>query len=196
MLTKSQQAIKRSFDIVVSVVVLPVLIIPLIFLWILATLSTGRNGLFIQQRIGRHGKKFGLLKLRSLQGSDHVDINKIKASETSFGTWIRKNRMDELPQFINVLVGDMSLVGPRPDIPGYADMLKGEDRFILKIRPGITGPATLKYRNEDELLLQQPDPKQYNDEVIWPDKVKINKEYIANWSLGKDVQYLWHSVFG
>ncbi|NNM07740.1 MAG: sugar transferase [Flavobacteriaceae bacterium] len=196
MLTKSQQAIKRSFDIIVSIIILPVIIIPLFFLWFFATLSTGRNGLFIQRRIGRYGKEFGLLKFRSLKGSDHTDIKRIKDSETTFGAWIRKNKLDELPQFLNVLVGDMSLVGPRPDIPGYADLLKGEDKVILRIRPGITGPATLKYRNEDELLLQQEDPNLYNDEVIWPDKVKINKEYISKWSLGGDLKYMWRSVFG
>ncbi len=97
---------------------------------------------------------------------------------------------------MNVLIGDMSLVGPRPDIPGYADLLKGEDRIILEIRPGITGPATIKYRNEDALLLQQEDPNRFNDEVIWPDKVKINRKYVSNWSLAGDIRYLWQSVFG
>jgi lipopolysaccharide/colanic/teichoic acid biosynthesis glycosyltransferase len=196
MLTKSQQVVKRSFDIVISIIILPILIVPLFILWLFSTLSTGANGLFIQQRIGRFGKKFGLLKLRSLKGRDHPDIRKLKASETSFGTWIRRNKLDELPQFFNVLVGDMSLVGPRPDLPGYADKLQGEDRIILRIRPGITGPATIKYKNEDALLLQQRDPKSYNDDVIWPDKVKINKEYISTWSLTKDLRYLWISVFG
>jgi lipopolysaccharide/colanic/teichoic acid biosynthesis glycosyltransferase len=93
-----------------------------------------------------------------------------------------------------VLVGDMSFVGPRPDVPGYADTLQGEDRIILSVRPGITGPATVKYRNEEELLSQQPDAHLYNREVIWPDKVRINKEYIRNHSFLKDLQYLFRTV--
>ena len=119
----------------------------------------------------------------------------MKNDETRFGAWLRRTKLDELPQIINVLKGDMSWVGPRPDVPGYADLLSGEDAVILMVKPGITGPATLKYRNEDEILLKQPDPLTYNDTVIWPDKVKINKEYIRNWSLRKDIGYLWASVF-
>ena len=86
-------------------------------------------------------------------------------------------------------------MGPRPDVPGYADLLEGDDRIILNVKPGITGPATIKYKNEDALLLKQKNPQQYNDEVIWPDKVKMNKEYVKNWSLQKDIIYLWASVF-
>ena len=86
------------------------------------------------------------------------------------------------------------MVGPRPDIPGYADQLQGDDRVILSVKPGITGPATIKYRDEDQLLLSQVDPMKYNDEVIWPDKVAINKEYVMNWSFWKDVGYLYISI--
>ena len=90
----------------------------------------------------------------------------------------------------------MSWVGPRPDILGYADRLTGEDRIILNIKPGITGPATIKYSNEDRILLEENNPSKYNDEVIWPDKVRINKEYVKNWSLWKDIGYLFASVLG
>lgn len=114
---------------------------------------------------------------------------------TVFGKILRRYKLDELPQLINVILGDMSLVGPRPDIPGYADKLKGADRLILKVRPGITGPATLKYKNEEELLSQQSDPKRYNDEVIWKDKVQINKEYIENWSLKEDLRIILKTFF-
>ena len=89
----------------------------------------------------------------------------------------------------------MSLVGPRPDVPGYADQLQGEYRRILQLRPGITGPASIKYRNEEELLAQQEDPRWYNDNVIWPDKVKINLDYLDNWSFFEDIRLVFKTVF-
>jgi lipopolysaccharide/colanic/teichoic acid biosynthesis glycosyltransferase len=113
---------------------------------------------------------------------------------TKSGRFFRRYKIDELPQLINVLKGDMSFVGPRPDVPGYADKLEGEDRIILTIKPGITGPATLKYKNEEEILAKVEDPVKYNNEVIWPDKVKINKEYIKNWSLKKDIEYILKTI--
>ncbi|MEL6811808.1 MAG: sugar transferase [Bacteroidota bacterium] len=195
MLTRRQLVTKRIFDIAISIVLLPFAIIPLILLLVIASLNTGKNGLFVQSRIGYKGREFKLYKIRSLKGEDHEDILAIKESETSFGSWLRRSKLDELPQLFNVLLGSMSWVGPRPDIPGYADKLEGEDSIILNVKPGITGPATLKYRNEDTMLLEQEDPKKYNDTVIWPDKVKINKEYITNWSLWNDAKYLWRSVF-
>ena len=195
MLTKNQLRIKRIFDVSISIVILPFIIIPLILLLGIASVSTGKNGLFVQKRIGRFGKPFLCYKIRSLKGSAHHDVKAMKHNETPFGSWLRRTKLDELPQVINVLVGHMSWVGPRPDVPGYADQLTGDDRVILQVRPGITGPATLKYKNEDVLLLQQTDANTYNDTVIWPDKVAINKEYIRNWSLSKDLNYMFTSVF-
>lgn len=194
MLTKKQRTVKRIFDISISVLALPIVLIPLILLFLMASFSTGANGLFIQKRIGLYGKSFGLYKIRTLRGTGHSDIIEIKQSQTRFGTWLRRTKLDELPQIFNVLKGDMSWVGPRPDIPGYADTLTGADRIILDVKPGITGPATLKYKNEDALLLKQEHPLEYNDTVIWPDKVRINREYLEHWSLGKDIKYLWASV--
>ncbi|MCH7785531.1 MAG: sugar transferase [Bacteroidetes bacterium] len=196
MLTRKQCIIKRIFDLTISLVLFLLLIIPLLLLTGIATMSTKQRGLFTQQRIGRYGNRFSIYKIRSLKGSEHLDILVIKKSETGFGRWIRETNLDELPQLINVILGNMSLVGPRPDVPGYADSLQGEDRIILSVKPGITGPATIKYRNEDKLLMQQVNPKKYNDEVIWPDKVAINKKYIKNWSLQKDIGYLFASLFG
>lgn len=112
------------------------------------------------------------------------------------GRFWRKTKIDELPQLWNVLVGDMSFVGPRPDVPGFADKLKGEDRIILTVRPGITGTATLKYRNEEELLGMQSDAELYNTQVIWPDKVRINKHYINNYSIWLDIKILIRTIFG
>ena len=109
--------------------------------------------------------------------------------------WGRKHKLDELPQLLNVFKGDMSLVGPRPDVAGYADALIGKDRVILDVRPGITGPATLKYKNEEALLMEQEDPQTYNDLVIWKDKVEINKNYLENWSLIGDIRIIIKTFF-
>ena len=114
---------------------------------------------------------------------------------SSVGKTLRKYHLDELPQLLNVLIGDMSIVGPRPDVAGYADLLQGDDRIILSVRPGITGPATLKFKNEDVLLSQQPDPKKYNDTIIWPEKVRLNKEYVKNWSFLGDLNFIFKTIF-
>ena len=108
--------------------------------------------------------------------------------------FLRSSKLDELPQLLNVLKGEMTLVGPRPDVPGYADLLQGDDRIILTLKPGITGLASLKYRNEEQLLAQQPNPKQYNDEVIWPDKVRINKWYASNRTFLIDLQIIFYTL--
>lgn len=114
---------------------------------------------------------------------------------TPLGHVLRKYKLDELPELWNVLIGDMSFVGPRPDVPGYADQLRGEDRDVLKLRPGITGPASLKYANEEELLATVEDPVKYNDEVIFPDKVRINLEYYRNNSVWGDCKIIWQTIF-
>ena len=115
---------------------------------------------------------------------------------TPLGAKLRKYKLDELPELWNVLKGDMSFVGPRPDIPGYADALVGEDREMLQLRPGITGPATLKYRNEEELLASVEDPQKYNDEVIFPDKVRINRYYLHHYSFWLDIKMIFATVLG
>jgi len=107
---------------------------------------------------------------------------------TSLGRRLRHWKLDELPQLWNVLRGEMSLVGPRPDVPGYADRLIGEAREILQLRPGITGPATIKYRDEERLLARQSDPVAYNDRVVYPDKVRVNLRYLHRWSLANDIR--------
>jgi len=115
---------------------------------------------------------------------------------TKSGKFFRDTKIDELPQLWNVFIGYMSFVGPRPDVEGYADKLVGDDRIILSFRPGITGPATIKYKNEESILALQENPKYYNDYVIWPDKIKINKEYIKNYSLKKDIKYIVKTIMG
>ncbi len=113
---------------------------------------------------------------------------------TTIGKYLRKSKLDELPELFNILKGDMSFVGPRPDVSGYYDRLKGRDRDILKLKPGLTGPASLKYINEEEILAQVEDPKWYNDNIIFPDKVRINKLYLENWSLLLDLRIIFHTL--
>ena len=190
---------KWLFDRVMSLVGLIILCPLLLIVAILIRLKMpGGPVLFRQKRVGKDGKLFTMVKFRSMSVS-HGGSSVSVAGEsriTPLGAKLRKYKLDELPELWNVLVGDMSFVGPRPDVPGYADKLQGSDRVILKLRPGITGPASLKYRNEEELLVGVDDPQTYNDTVIFPDKVRINKEYYYNWSFWKDIQYIFQTVFG
>lgn len=152
--------------------------------------------LFKQIRVGRYGKPFTLYKFRSMVVA-HKGATISVAGEariTPLGAKLRKYKLDELPQLWNVFIGDMSFVGPRPDVPGYADKLEGEESVILKLRPGITGPASLKYKNEEELLASVADPVKYNDEVIFPDKVKINMQYYYHWSFWGDIKYIAKTI--
>lgn len=137
--------------------------------------------LFRQRRVGQYGRLFTLVKFRTMKSGHNGSCVSVAGDSriTPLGAFLRRYKLDELPELWNVLKGDMSFVGPRPDVEGYADRLQGDDRRILELKPGITGPATLKYRNEEELLALQPDPERYNDEVLYPDKVRINREYLS-----------------
>lgn len=191
--------IKRGFDIIVSFLGLTFSWWLIFIAWVIATFETKSNGFFIQKRVGRNGKIFNVIKIKTMKKVEGVDTTITSLNDvriTKSGKFFRDTKIDELPQLINVLIGDMSFVGPRPDVPGYADKLEGEDRIVLSIRPGITGPASLKYKNEEEILASQNDPKWYNDKIIWPDKVRINKEYIKNWSLKTDIEYIIKTVTG
>jgi lipopolysaccharide/colanic/teichoic acid biosynthesis glycosyltransferase len=190
---------KQIFDFIVSFFGLVATWWIILLAWIVATIETKSNGFFIQKRVGKDGKLFNVYKIKTMKKVDGVDTTITSANDvriTKSGKFFRDTKIDELPQLFNVLVGDMSFVGPRPDVEGYADKLEGDDRVVLSIRPGITGPASLKYKNEEEILSKQANPKEYNDTVIWPDKVKINKEYIKNWSLKKDIEYIIKTVTG
>lgn len=154
--------------------------------------------IFKQKRVGQDGKLFTMYKFRSMTVS-HSGSSVSVAGEsriTPLGAKLRKYKLDELPELWNVLKGNMSFVGPRPDVPGYADKLEGHDRNILKLKPGITGPASLKYRNEEELLAKIENPQKYNDEVIYPDKIKINLYYLEHYSFLKDIQMIICTVLG
>jgi len=171
----------------------------MIIAWIVASVATRSNGLFVQKRIGKNAVPFRLFKIKTMRNIEGVDTTVTTASDrriTWSGSFFRRTKIDELPQLFNVLFGSMSFVGPRPDVQGFADRLEGDDRIILSIRPGITGPASIKYKNEEEVLAAQPNPEQYNLEVIWPDKVRINKAYIENWSLLGDIKYIAKTIKG
>ncbi len=188
---------KRIFDILLSVIGL-VLTLPIILIaWVVATIETKSNGIFIQKRVGKNAKLFTIYKIKTMKKLDGISTSITSSTDariTKSGKFFRDTKIDELPQLFNVLIGDMSFVGPRPDVEGYADKLTGDDRVILTIRPGITGPASLAYKNEEEILAKQTNPKEYNDTIIWPDKIKINKEYIKNWSFSKDLHYIKETI--
>ena len=191
-------SLKRSFDFFLSLFGLLVFSWLILIVWLIASFGTKSNGFFTQKRVGKDGKLFTLIKIKTMKPLDGIKTTVTTKNDvriTPFGEFLRKWKFDELPSLWNVLKGDMSLVGPRPDVPGYADKLEGFDRRILELRPGITGPATLKYANEEQLLASIDDPIKYNDEVIFPDKVKINLEYLDNWSLWGDSKIIFRTVF-
>lgn len=193
MLRPNQALLKRSFDILLSLCLLPFLVVPIILLILIATLDTRQWALFSQHRVGQYGKLFNIYKIRTLKKEVHR-LGRLEHSATSLGKWLRHTKLDELPQVFNVLFGHMSFVGPRPDVQGFADVLEGDDRIILQVKPGITGPATLKYKDEEVLLAQQSDPETYNRTIIWVDKVEINKKYVQNWRFSLDLGYILQSI--
>ncbi len=172
--------------------------------------------IFRQKRVGRHGRLFTMYKFRSMTvGHSGSSVSVAGESRiTPLGAKLRRYKLDELPELWNVLKGDMSFVGPRPDVPGYADQLQGDSRRVLLLRPGITGPASLKYRDEEELLAHVQDVidekgeminekygvirsvQEYNDRVIYPDKVRINLYYLDHYSFVKDIQMILCTVLG
>lgn len=197
-LTISQAMLKRGFDVLGAATALTLTWWVIAIAWLAATLDTRMNGFIFQERVGRHARLFRVVKIRTMRPDLAVrGTITIRGDPriTRLGAFLRRTKIDELPQLWNVLVGDMSIVGPRPDVPGYADRLSGDARFLLSVRPGITGPATLKYRHEEWILAKQIDPQAYNDEVIYPDKVRINLEYIRRWRFRDDLRYIWQTIF-
>lgn len=192
------QLLKRSFDFTVSAAGLIVTGWIIIFAYLIMSLDTKKSGFFTQTHIGKEGKPFTVIKIRTMRDipSFHTTVTTTNDPRiTLLGKFFRKTKIDELPQLINVFLGQMSFVGPRPDVPGFADKLTGKDRIILSVRPGITSPATLKYKNEEEVLAGQADPERYNREVIFPDKVRLNREYVENYSFVKDIKYIFQTIF-
>ena len=197
MLSKKQQTIKRILDILISIIGILIVFIPLLLVLILATISTRKNGLFLQKRVGKNAKLFTIYKIRTMYDDENQYPISIKNDKrlTLFGKFLRNYKLDEIPQLFNVLFGDMSIVGPRPDIEGYADKLTGNDRIVLNVKPGITSPATLYFYNEEDLLAEATNPKEYNDTIIWPKKVILNNEYVQNWSFKSDCKIILKTLF-
>lgn len=205
--------LKFLFDRVVSFIGLLLLWPLLIVVAILIKIKMpGGPAFFTQKRVGKNGKLFTCHKFRSMT-MKHGGLTVSVAGDsriTPLGATLRHYKIDELPGLWDVMIGNMSFVGPRPDVPGYADRLEGEDRIVLKLRPGITGPATLKYRLEDEMISEYVAQKQkegdirtaqeiaeeFNDRVIYPDKVRINKYYYEHYSFIKDIQMIFCTVLG
>ena len=178
---------KNIFDFLLAFLLLCLSLWIIFIAVIVSSLDTQSIGLFIQKRIGRHGSIFKIFKIKTIDSKQRI---------SAFGRFLRKSKLDELPQLLNVLIGDMSFVGPRPDIPGYYDELEGEERKILELKPGITSLASIKYKDEEELLSRQTDPLRYNDEVIFKDKVKMNLEYYYTRTFIGDVKILIKTIFG
>ena len=200
MTNRRNLVIKRWFDVTMSLWGL-VVFAPLFAVVSLIVKFTSKGPVFyIAPRVGQFGKLFNLYKFRTMfvnadkekEGSITVDGDR---RITPIGRVLRKTKIDELPSLLNVLKGEMSFVGPRPDVKGYADNLTGRDRLILNLKPGITGPATLKYANEEDILATVDDPVSYNNEVIFPDKVRINLSYLDSINLFTDLKLILNTIF-
>ena len=189
--------LKRTFDILLSVFAIFLLFPLFLLVSFLIVIDSGFPIFFLQKRIGRGAKEFNIIKFRTMKtNNENITITVSDDSRiTRIGKYLRKTKIDELPEILNVLFGQMSFVGPRPDVKGYADKLKGANRKILALRPGITGPASLKCYNEEYILSQKSNPKKYNDEVIFPDKVKINMHYFHNRSFFLDLKIIFATIF-
>ncbi|CAM4082379.1 sugar transferase [Flavobacterium sinopsychrotolerans] len=182
---------KRFFDIVFSLFTLLLFFWVLLISWLLAVIDTQTNGIFTQERIGRHGVPFKIYKLRTIRTESQSDKKYI----SRIGQFLRRFKLDELPQFFTVLKGEMSIVGPRPDLPGYYDLLTGENRKILELKPGLTCLASIKYNKEEFLLQKQESPLVYNDSIIFPDKVRLNLAYYYHRSFWGDLVVIWNTVW-
>lgn len=188
--------LKRSLDIAGALIGLLLTGWLILLAYVLASIDTRQNGFFLQARIGKDSKPFRIVKIRTMRDDPTMKTTVTRANDhriTRLGRFFRRTKIDELPQFLNVLWGDMSLVGPRPDVRGYANRLAGPDRVILSVRPGLVGPGTLKYVREEEELEKNVDPDRYNREVIFPEKVRLNRQYVENYSLWNDLKYLYRA---
>lgn len=194
---KEKIDIKWVFDRTVSLVGLILISPVLLAIGIVVKAESPKLPVFFRQnRIGQFGRPFALIKFKTMNpvNDDASASVSQEVRVTKVGKFLRKYKLDELPQLWNVLKGDMSFVGPRPDVAGYADKLEGDDRIILDLKPGITCPATLKFRREEEILSRQPDPLEYNDKVLWPEKVRLNKEYALTRSFIGDLKVIFRTL--
>lgn len=177
---------KRAFDIIFSIIGLTLFCLPILIGYAICSWLTTSNGFFYQKRVGQHGRLFTIIKLKTM----HPITQKIHPTQAV----LRKYKIDELPQFFNVLIGNMSIVGPRPDIEGYYDQLEGEERKILMLKPGLTSESSLLFFDEEVLLSQHTNPKKYNDTHIFPEKVKLNLHYAKHHSIGVDIKIIAKTI--
>ena len=184
-LSTNQKTLKRVLDVVLSLTLIPIFILPIGVLIIAASIDTKGVGLFFQNRVGQYGKVFTIIKIRTFNETGEV---------SKYSAIIRKYKLDEFPQLFNILVGQMSFVGPRPDVFEVMNYLPTTDQIILTIKPGLTGPASLHYFNEEEILKTQQDPIEYNMKVLFPSKNAINKEYIKNYHIFNDLKYIYKTT--
>ncbi|MBT7425099.1 MAG: sugar transferase [Flavobacterium sp.] len=184
-LSTSQKVFKRLLDVLLSLILIPTLLLPVSILIILATIDTKIFGLFFQNRVGQYGKEFTIYKIRTYDRNGEV---------SKFSKKIRKYKLDEIPQILNILLGQMSFVGPRPDVLEVMSTLSKSDQIILSIKPGLTGPASLYYFNEEALLAEQEDPIAYTNQILTPKKNAINKDYIKNYHIFNDVNYIYKTT--
>lgn len=191
-LNKSKQ-LKRFIDILIAVIGILVFIIPIIILFVLASFSTKSFGLFVQKRIGQHQQPFSIFKIRSMVVNN--DKNSFTAYNderiSRFGQLIRKYKLDELPQFFNVLIGNMSIVGPRPNVEDMLLQYTEEEKIIFQMKPGLICDATLKFIDEEIILATKEDLHQYYLTKIWPQKVQLNMDYVQNWTLNHDFKIIY-----
>jgi len=190
--------VKIIFDFLLAL--FGVILFAPIFLVIVFLIKLDSKGsvFFMQSRVGLDGKFFKIIKFRTMnvnQNSNSTITLKDDPRITRIGKYLRKSKIDELPELFNILIGDMSFVGPRPDVSGYADLLKGENRNILKLRPGITSHASLKYSNEEVLLSKVVDPISYNNNTIYPDKVRMNLNYYKNHNIWIDIKVIFATLY-
>jgi lipopolysaccharide/colanic/teichoic acid biosynthesis glycosyltransferase len=179
---------KRLFDLFFASIGLIIVSPFLIILFVIATIDTKQNGIFSQKRIGQFGLPFTIYKIRTFGISKKQPISKL-------GRILRNSKLDELPQLFNIIIGNMSFVGPRPDIEGYYDLLEGENRKILELKPGLTSLASIKYSRESYLLGNHENPFWYNDNVIFPDKVRMNLDYYNSNSIFGDIKIIFKTLF-
>jgi lipopolysaccharide/colanic/teichoic acid biosynthesis glycosyltransferase len=197
-MSRFDRTAKRTFDLVAALFGLSLTSGLIGVVLLCAYCDTNRNPLFRQLRIGRNGCLFFMYKIRTMReirGLSSTITTETDPRITQFGHYLRRSKLDELPQLFNVIRGDMSLVGPRPEVPTYLEQIRRQAPCVLSVRPGITGPATLKYRREEQLLAAQADPQTFNDRVLFPDKLQINQSYVRNFRFVDDLKLLWLTLF-
>ena len=197
MLSYTQNFLKRSMDLLCAVFGITIGFLPILFLIIIAGIDTRSLGFFTQKRIGYKGKHFTIYKIKTIKGSDKESVYSTPKSNkiSRYDKFLRQYKLDELLQLLNILLGSMSLVGPRPDLIGFADTLAQKEQLFLLVKPGLTSPASIKYRDEEQILSEQKNPELYYKTHIWPDKVKLNNNYVKNWSFLTDLKIIIQTIF-